>query len=282
MAHVHTEPGSPREVRAGAPARHLAHCRLRERARQRAPPAAAPAEAKGLSARDNEEVIHDADRSLAAWLGAMLPPGTPVSFDAPDPASLRRPLVSCFLYDIAEDTGGMAGQERLLRDADGHAVAWQRATRRYRLSYLMTAWSADAAAEHELLGAVLAGSAAAGPVLPADCLRGALVDAGLPAEIRCAPPGSAADAGGMGAAGLCQALGMPPRAAMTLVLVAPVRPAAQAGLAPPARAIDLGASALDPSGEPAAAPSAAASASANAVRPQARRWERAKITEGRG
>lgn len=202
----------------------------------------------------------------------MLPAGTAISFDPPGTGSARQPLVSLFLYDIAEDTGGLAGQERLLRDAAGHAVAWQQATRRYRLSYLLTAWSADAAAEHELLGAVLTGCVAAGPLLPADCLRGTLADAGLPAEVRCAPPAAAADGG---AATLCQALGVPPRAAFTLVLVAPVRPPAEAGLAPPARAIELGAATLGrPGGQTAAA--------ASSRRPSARRWERAKITEGRG
>jgi hypothetical protein len=247
---------------------------------------------------ENEAVIHDADRSLEAWLSSMLPPGVGVRFDAPDPAWARRPperpFVDVFLYDIAEDVEGLTGDSTLVRDPGGRAVAWQPPVRRYRLSYLLTAWSADVSADHELLGNVMAGCAAAA-IIPGDCLRGVLLEAGLPVQLRCAPPHGMAGSRGTastaatGTAGLCQALGVPPRAALTLVVVAPVVPAATADVAPPARSLDLNmAATAQPAaatGQPAAASRRSAPVTPPAGQPpaaqpgQRRRWERARITE---
>jgi Pvc16 N-terminal domain len=229
-------------------------------------------------------VIQDADRCLEAWLGSMLPPGVGVRFDAPDPAWARRPperpFVDVFLYDIAEDVEGLTGDSTLVRDPGGRAVARQPPVRRYRLSYLLTAWSADVSADHELLGNVMAGCAGAA-IIPGGCLRGALLEAGLPVQLRCAPPHGAAT----GTAGLCQALGVPPRAALTLIVVAPLVPAATADVAPPARSLDLNVAAT--------AQRAGATERGTAVTPpsgqplpaqpgQRRRWERARITERPG
>jgi hypothetical protein len=245
-------------------------------------------------------VIHDADRSLEAWLGSMLPPGVGVRFDAPDPNWARRPpdppFVDVFLYDIAEDTDGLTGDSALVRDPGGRAVGWQPPVRRYRLSYLLTAWSADVSADHELLGNVVAGCAAAA-IIPADCLRGALLEAGLPVQLRCAPPNGIAGAHGAastasaGTAGLCLALGLPPRAALTLVLVAPVIPAAFAEVAPPARSIDLnmaptarraGATGQPPGATEQSAPVAPPDGQPLPSQRGQRRWERARITERPG
>jgi len=244
-------------------------------------------------------VIHDADRSLEAWLGSMLPPGVGVRFDAPDPNWARRPpdrpFVDVFLYDIAEDTDGLTGDSALVREPGGRAVGWQPPVRRYRLSYLLTAWSADVSADHELLGNVVAGCAAAA-VIPADSLRGALLEAGLPVQLRCAPPNGIPGAQGTastasaGTAGLCLALGLPPRAALALVLVAPVIPAAIVEVAPPARSIDLnmaptarraGATGQPPGAAGQSAPVAPPDGQPPSPRGQ-RRWERARITERPG
>jgi Pvc16 N-terminal domain len=242
-------------------------------------------------------VIQDADRSLEAWLGSMLPPGVGVRFDAPDPNWARRPperpFLDVFLYDIAEDTDGLTGESALVREPGGRAVAWQPPVHRYRLSYLLTAWSADVSADHELLGNVMAGCAGAA-ILPADCLRGTLLEAGLPVQLRCAPPNGIPGAHGTastpsaGTAGLCQALGLPPRAALTLVLVAPVIPAAIAEVAPPARSIDLN---MAPTVRRAGTPGQPVEATERSTPPDGqpqppprgqRRWERARITERPG
>jgi Pvc16 N-terminal domain len=226
-------------------------------------------------------VIHDADHSLEAWLGSMLPPGAGVRFDAPDPGWARRPperpFLNVFLYDIAEDIDALTGDSALIRDQNGQGVAWQPPVRRYRLSYLLTAWSADVSADHELLGSVMAGCAASA-VIPADCLRGALLEAGLPVQLRCAPPRGEPGSVAAGTAGLCQALGVPPRAALTLVLVAPVVPAASADAAPPARSLDLNAAAtVRRTAVP--VPGSAPAEEPPSQHGQRRRWERARITE---
>jgi hypothetical protein len=290
---------------AGASTRQRAQCRLRDSAARSARSAARDTRGGGAASGDNGAVIHDADRCLEAWLGSMLPPGTSVRFDAPDPEWARRrperPFVDVFLYDIAEDTDGMTADSTLVRDPGGRGVAWQPPVRRYRLSYLLTAWSADVSADHELLGSVMAGCAAAA-IIPADCLRGTLLEAGLPVQLRCAPPSGGTGSQGMAStAGLCQALGVPPRAALTLVMVAPVIPAASADVAPAARSLDLnmaasaGGAAAAARGAGAAAREAGAAATAHgAAAPRQagapegqpplpprgqRRWERARITE---
>lgn len=234
----------------------------------------------GAGGGENEAVIHDADRSLATWLGSMLPPGTGIRFDTPGPDWLRhppeRPFVDIFLYDIAEDTDGLTADAALVRSPDGHPLAWQPPVRRYQLSYLLTVWSADVPTDHELLGAVMAGCAATA-VIPHDCLHGALLDAGLPVHVRCAPPREAAGPAPSAAspAGLCQALGVPPRAALILAMVAPVIPAASTDVAPPARSIDLD---MTSTARTPPAPSKSLTPSP-AGRGTLRRWERTRITE---
>ena len=230
---------------------------------------------------ENGAVIHDVDRSLAAWVSTMLLPGTAVRFDTPDPAWVQnppqQPLVDVFLYDIAQDVNGLSTGAVLVRDAEGRAVARQPAARRYRLSYLLTAWSAGVEADHEMLGSVMAGCADAS-VIPEEFLYGTLADARLPVEIRCAPPLEAGGAPGAsaatGTAGLCQAFGIPPRAALTLVLVAPLIPAPRIDVAPPARSLDLNMAAMAESADDQPGPSRGGPDR----RPQ-RRWERARITE---
>lgn len=230
-------------------------------------------------------MIRDADLSLEAWLGGMLPPGVGVRFDAPDPGWAKRPperpFVDVFLYDIAEDTDGMSGDSALVRDSNGNAVAWQPPVRHYRLSYLLTSWSADVSADHELLGTVMAGCAAAA-IIPADCLHGSLLEAGLPVHLRCAPPGGTS--GAQGTASLCRAFGVPPRAALTLVMLAPLVPAASTELAPPARSLDLNVAATARRGV--VAPPGSGDTPTGQPSPprdgQRRRWERARITERPG
>ena len=135
-------------------------------------------------------------------------------------------------------------------------------------------------------------------IIPGDCLRGALLEAGLPVQLRCAPPHGMAGSRGTastaatGTAGLCQALGVPPRAALTLIVVAPVVPAATADVAPPARSLDLNMAATaqraGTTGQQGAAAEQGAAVTPPAGQPlsaqpgQRRRWERARITERPG
>lgn len=224
----------------------------------------------------DETVIHDADRSLAAWLSDVLPEGVTVTAEPPAPAWAQRPpalsLVDAFLCDIREDGTGLSADSSPVRGADGGLTARQPPVRRYRLSYLLTAWAAEVAAGHELLGAVLT-ACAADDIIPPGCLRGTLALAGLPVTLRCAPPEPAVTPQQLWAS-----LGIPPRAAVVLVMTVPLVPAPQAGLAPPARRLDLDLTAAAPPGQETAGTAPAGTGPAPDSR-AARRWERGKITE---
>lgn len=184
-------------------------------------------------------MIHDVDRSLSAWLGRCLPDGAATSFTCPSASWVDDPpeplLVNGFLYDIREDVSALTGDVQEIRDAEGVVVGRRPPTRRYRLRYLLTAWVADGSpfAEHELLGAVLAGCVAH-QAIPADCLTGSLAGAGQLVTVRCAP----ADEQPVGAA-LWSHLGAPPRTTLDLVAIAPLAPPARTDLAAPATEFDL-------------------------------------------
>jgi Pvc16 N-terminal domain len=234
--------------------------------------------------RENEKVIHDADRSLAAWLATALPDGVAVTFDPPEPSwaqrSPRLPFVNAFLYDIREDGTGVSADLSPVRAPNGALVGRRPAVRRYRLSFLLTAWAAEIAAGHELLGSIMA-AFAADDVIPPGCLHGTLAEAGMPVALRCAPGDQAGSP-----LQLWQSLGVPPRTAVVLEMTVPLVPAPRTGLAPPARQLDL-----DLASEPGgirpragadgtlAAEEEPAAGANSAPPPSAPRWERGRITE---
>jgi hypothetical protein len=213
-------------------------------------------------------VIHDADRSLAAWLAGVLPEGVTVTAEPPAPAWAQRPpalpLVDAFLCDIREDGAGLSSDTTPVRAPDGTLVGRQPAVRRYQLSFLLSAWAADVAAGYELLGVVMAACAAEDVISP-DCLRGSLAEAGVPVTLRCAPPEPAVTPQQLWAS-----LGIPPRAAVVLVMTVPLIPVPRTNLAPPARRLDL---------DVTAAGQARAAARPPAGGRSGQRLERGRITE---
>ncbi|MGH8574430.1 MAG: Pvc16 family protein, partial [Gammaproteobacteria bacterium] len=107
-------------------------------------------------------MLRDVDISLAAWLSGFLPPGTDVVFDLPsfDGPSARpddRVVLALHLHDVREEGELTPGDWNELRNDEGRLVGRLPPQRRYRLTYLLTAWAADTLDEHELLGTVLAG-----------------------------------------------------------------------------------------------------------------------------
>ena len=240
-------------------------------------------------------MLRDADLSLANWFERMLPSGTGVRFDAPR-ADWQQPgrgsgaaFLAAFLCEVSRDGRDLppSGWSEL-RDGDGRLVGRQAAPRYYRLAYLVTAWAAAAGAdhdpsrrtieEHELLGR-LVDACTNTDSLGDDDLTGTLAEAGLPTFVRCAVYGP----GGSATQGLWSGFGIAPRAHLVLEVVAPVLPAPETDLAPPARELVLNAEQLPgpgPSGEAAAAigpgQSGTASTGTGAV---VRRWERSTIIE---
>ena len=125
-------------------------------------------------------VLADVDLSLAAWLSAALPPRTEIDFGPPaqhaEGRARAHPKVSMFLYAVEEDTTGMPAGEIRLRDAAGRPAGVLLPTRRYAVTYLLTAQAGDPLAEHRLLGAVLVAHAIQDQLGP-EHLRGVLAEA---------------------------------------------------------------------------------------------------------
>jgi hypothetical protein len=230
-------------------------------------------------------VLHDADRSLASWLGKLLPTGVGVRFEAPDPQWRSQPpeplFLSAFLHSVRQDARGRESGWSDLRDSGGRVVARQAPPQHFRVGYLITAWAANQAAdnpsdlamaEHELLGLVVNGCASLG-ILPEDCLEGALAEDAARIVIECGPADSPTIA-----AATWSGLGIGPRAHLELVLVAPARAVTLTDIAPPAREIVLNAGQRP--GAPAPDP-ATRDCRAEAVRPfgTVRRWEKQTVSE---
>jgi hypothetical protein len=183
-------------------------------------------------------MLRDLDLSVTALLSRWLPAGTAIRFDPPAPSWAQAPpdapMLDAFAYDIREVAEPPAAEAMLARDQEGRPAGWQLPVRKYRVSYLLTEWTA-AEGRHELLGAVLVGCATAGAI-PADCLHGVLAEGAVPVPLICA----AADRIS-GPADLWPSLGVPARTALDLMVVAPVVPRLDTDLAPAVGSLELSA-----------------------------------------
>ena len=106
-------------------------------------------------------MIHDVDKSLRALVkrDALNGSGVDVAFEAPTRewvAKRNAPTVDMYLYDIREDTSRRQTSWEDVRDDSGRVTGRRLPPRRYRLSYLVTAWTARPEDEHRLLSALLA------------------------------------------------------------------------------------------------------------------------------
>ena len=132
-------------------------------------------------------MIQDVDESLKELVRRDAVDGSNVeiAFDAPttDWASRRTgPTVNLYLYDIQEDLERRAVQFEEIRNEQGMIVERRMLPRKFRLSYLTTAWTQRPDDEHRLLGALLA-CFLRSDALPEDVLRGAVRDAGEPIRV---------------------------------------------------------------------------------------------------
>jgi hypothetical protein len=116
--------------------------------------------------------------------------GVEVSFEAPTndwAARQTGPALNFYLYDIREDLsrryiGPIEG-----RDENGQVVVRKHPLRRYKLSYLSTAWTQRPEDEHRLLSAVL-GAFIQDDILPEEFLQGALTHGADPVMVTVALP----------------------------------------------------------------------------------------------
>jgi hypothetical protein len=191
-------------------------------------------------------VLYDVDQSLRSLIEAAVGPaadggGTPsISFAPPTAAwaewaeAQDGPVLNLFLYDVREHLDGQTSNEVDVRDADGKVIGRQPPPRKYRLSYLATAWCGDTETEHQLLGAILA-TVPDEPGIPTEHLTDRLAEQGLPVRIQVAVPLAGTDT-----LDLWSALGTPPRTSVEIVVTAPLVPAVRTDLAPPAVKLELG------------------------------------------
>ncbi|QDY06329.1 MULTISPECIES: Pvc16 family protein [unclassified Micromonospora] len=188
-------------------------------------------------------MIWDVDLSVRAWLGHYLPADVPVVFDPPDRCAQRADgdLVSAFLLDVEEDSAGVSATWDELRDADGQLVGRRPPGRRYRFSYLLTAWAADTEREHRLLGDLLVGCASC-TALPSGFLTGAVARANQPVVVRSAPRRE----GDTGSAWV--GYGGTARTGLHLQLLVPFVPETQTDLAPPPREVSVNSGGGRPAG----------------------------------
>ena len=106
-------------------------------------------------------MIHDVDESLRALVkrDALNGSGVEVAFDAPTKDWVARrnaPVVDLYLYDIREDTTRRETAWEPVRDEHGRVTERRPPPRRFRLSYLVTAWTNRPEDEHRLLSSMLA------------------------------------------------------------------------------------------------------------------------------
>src|SRR5436309_1834787 len=140
-------------------------------------------------------MIHDVDETLRTLVrrDALNGSDVEVAFDAPSKewsARQNKPTVNLYLYDIREDLDRRRVQfEEIRADVDGRNIVVDRRVppRKFKLSYLVTAWTQRAEDEHRLLSALLS-CFLRHPTMPTDALAGALAQARMPILLNIALP----------------------------------------------------------------------------------------------
>jgi hypothetical protein len=127
-------------------------------------------------------MIQEVDESLRALVKREALNGSKaeIAFDAPtrEWASRRNaPAVDLYLYDIREDLERREVMLENVRGTDGFVVSRQPPPRRFKLSYLVTAWTQRPEDEHRLLSSLLA-CFLAHQEIPEDLLVGSLAELG--------------------------------------------------------------------------------------------------------
>src|SRR5690242_1265111 len=104
-------------------------------------------------------MIHEVDAAIEELMRReSMQTDVEISFEAPttDWSSRRNgPAINVFLYDIREDLGRRDVAPRPIRNDDGVIIARRPPPRRFKLSYLLTAWTQRPEDEHRLLAQIL-------------------------------------------------------------------------------------------------------------------------------
>jgi hypothetical protein len=139
-------------------------------------------------------MIHEVDELLEKLVKKDALNGSSVElvFDAPTKDWVARrngPAVDLYLYDIREDVARRVPAWEDQRDSDGKVNSRLLPPRRFKLSYLVTAWTQRPEDEHRLLSALLS-AFIRNPMIKPDQLDGALAEPDLPVYIDVGQPPS--------------------------------------------------------------------------------------------
>jgi hypothetical protein len=143
-------------------------------------------------AADDPRVIHDVDQLLEKLVRRDALNGSAVDlvFDAPTKewvAKRSGPAVNLYLYDIREDLQRRVPIWEDSRGGDGTVTGRKQPPRRFRLAYLVTAWTQRPEDEHRLLSSLLL-CMLKNPMLKPGELGGSLDAADLPVYIEVGQP----------------------------------------------------------------------------------------------
>jgi hypothetical protein len=139
-------------------------------------------------------MIQDVDQLLETIVRRDALNGSAVElvFDAPTKDWVARrsaPAVDLYLYDIREDLERRVPNWEDFKDAEGKVTDRRQPPRRFRLAYLVTAWTQRPEDEHRLLSALLSCFLRNAMLKPTE-LQGTLAEADLPLYIDVAQPPS--------------------------------------------------------------------------------------------
>lgn len=182
-------------------------------------------------------MIHEVDGLLEKLVRKDALNGSSVElvFDAPTKDWVARrngPAVDLYLYDIREDLQRRVPVWEDQRAADGTVNARAMPPRRFKLSYLVTAWTQRPEDEHRLLSALLS-AFIRNPMIKPELLEGGLAEPNLPVYIDVGQPPSQ----DRSLADVWSALGGELKPSLDVVVIAPIMVGRAAPYGPPVRSV---------------------------------------------
>ena len=189
--------------------------------------------APGDGGADDSRVIHDVDQLLEKLVKRDALNGSSVDlvFEAPTKDWVARrsgPAVDLYLYDIREDLQRRVPAWEDVRGANGQVSARRQPPRRFRLAYLVTAWTQRPEDEHRLLSSLLA-CFLRNPMIKPEALDDPLNEADLPVYLEVGQPASQERS----LADVWSALGGELKPSLDLVVIAPIVIDSSAYVGPP-------------------------------------------------
>jgi hypothetical protein len=178
-------------------------------------------------------MIHDVDQLLERLVRRDALNGSAVEllFDAPNKEWVARrngPTVDLYLYDIREDLQRRYPAWEDAKGDNGQVRDRQLPPRRFKLAYLVTAWTQRPEDEHRLLSALLS-AFIRNPMVKAEELEGTLAEPELPVYIEVGQPPSQ----DRSIADVWSALGGELKPSLDLVVIAPILVRRSAPFGPP-------------------------------------------------